>query len=192
MRPVGVGPGTAGPRQGRWARREGRAAGSGQLPRGRATPAVRSLARSGWSAPRLLRGDRLPSEVDPAGGATETRSPTRRGRRKLASGGDARRLEGGCGRTALGNALDPLLLHRPNSATRRRPKYGVNNNAADSNPAAPGRLRTRGGPGRAHPSAFWDLWGFAKGWNPPERRLKSQKLRLPSFKARGPEFRVEI
>lgn len=123
----------------------------------------RALARSGWSAPRLLRGDRLPSEVDPAGGATETRSPTRRGRRKLASGGDARLLGGGCGRTALGNALDPLLLHRPNSATRRRPQYGVNNNAADSNPAAPGRLRTRGGPGRAHPSAFWDLWGFAKG-----------------------------
>lgn len=32
----------------------------------------------GLSAPRLLRGDRLPSEVDPARGATETRSPTRR------------------------------------------------------------------------------------------------------------------
>lgn len=31
----------------------------------------------GLSAPGLLRGDRLPSEVDPASGVTQTRSPTR-------------------------------------------------------------------------------------------------------------------
>lgn len=129
MRPVGVGPGTAGPRQGRWA--------------------------------RLLRGDRLPSEVDPTRSATETRCPTRRGRRKLASGGDARRLGGGFGRTALGNELDPLL-HSTNSATRRRPQYGVNNNAADSNPAVPGRLRTRGGPGRAGAGPPECILGFVE------------------------------
>lgn len=153
MRPVGVGPGTAGPRQGRWARREARAAGSGPLPRGRATPAVSSLARSGWSAPRLLRRDRLPSEVDPARGATETRSPTRRGRRKLASGGDARRLGGGCGRTALGNALDPLLLHGPNSP----PAAGPNMASITTPPIQILRLQGacaggagRGGPTRVH------------------------------------------
>lgn len=49
----------------------------------------------GLSAPRLLRGDRLPSEVDPASGVTETRSPTRRCRQKLVSGGNARKLRGG-------------------------------------------------------------------------------------------------
>lgn len=66
----------------------------------------------GLSAPRFLRGDRLPSEVDPARGATQTRSPTRRCGQKLACGGDARKPGGGCGRRALGNALDPLPLHR--------------------------------------------------------------------------------
>lgn len=113
----------------------------------------RALARSGWSAPRLLRRDRLPSEVDPARGATETRSPTRRGRRKLASGGDARRLGGGCGRTALGNALDPLLLHGPNSP----PAAGPNMASITTPPIQILRLQGacaggagRGGPTRVH------------------------------------------
>lgn len=48
----------------------------------------------GLSALRLLRGDRLPSEVDPVSGTTETRPPTRRCRQKLVSGGNLRERSG--------------------------------------------------------------------------------------------------
>lgn len=74
----------------------------------------------GRSAPRLLRRDRLPLRKWTRPGARPRRGlPTRRGGPKHAGGGDARRLGGGCGRGALGKALDPLpsprtqLCHPP-------------------------------------------------------------------------------
>ncbi|KAG3289908.1 hypothetical protein H1C71_026185, partial [Ictidomys tridecemlineatus] len=117
----------------------------------------------------LLRRDRLPSEVDtsPEGCEAGTRFPIDPSTfRSFRTAADGEGLRGGCGSRSSNEHVQPLPPPPYDSSTRRRPQYGVNNNAADSNPAASGRLRIEAGPLE---DAFWELWFYYVGRNRRER-----------------------
>jgi hypothetical protein len=183
--PVGVGPGTAEPRQGRRARREGRAAGSGPLPRGRAAPAV----RSGWAR---------------RGSCAETRSlrkwtrPVARPRRDLRHAG----ADGSSWVAATRGSCEVARPYRAKQCTRPSLLHGTTlppaagpNMASITTPPIQ-ILRPQGAcaPGAGPPECILGFVGFREGQGSAWKAVtqKSQKLRLPSSKAHDPKFRVGI